>query len=87
MPLSSIKRVVLRRAAPVKKAPAAATERMNRPFDPERRARPSQIGHIVFNIPRLEIDKVLAFYLERLQFRLTDRALDTGINPAWRRRA
>jgi len=70
--------VGFRRAAPVKQAPAAALERMNRPFDPERRARPSRIGHIVFNVPRLDLDKTLAFYMERLQFRLTDRALDTG---------
>ena len=57
---------------------AAAASRMNRPFDPERRARPTRLGHIVYNIRRQDIEKVLGFYLERLQFRLTDRALDTG---------
>jgi hypothetical protein len=57
---------------------SAAASRMNRPFDPERRARPTRIGHIVYNIPKAWIEKVLAFYLERLKFRLTDRALDTG---------
>jgi hypothetical protein len=57
---------------------AAEPPRMNRPFDPERRARPTRLGHIVYNIPRQAIEKVLAFYLERLKYRLTDRALDTG---------
>ena len=57
---------------------AAEASRMNRPFDPERRARPKRIGHIVYNIPKSGIEKVLAFYLERLKFRMTDRALDTG---------
>lgn len=60
------------------KQDAAAATRMNRPFDPERRARPTRLGHIVYNIPKAWIEKVLAFYLERLKFRLTDRALDTG---------
>ncbi len=60
------------------KTDAAAASRMNHPFDPERRARPTRLGHIVYNIPEQWIEKVLAFYLERLKFRLTDRALDTG---------
>src|SRR3970040_1604934 len=60
------------------KAGAAEAARMNRPFDPERRARPTRLGHIVYNIPGQSIEQVLGFYIERLKFRLTDRALDTG---------
>lgn len=67
-----------RPSAPAPRPEAPAGGRMNRPFDPERRARPSRLGHVVYNIPRQDIESVLAFYLERLDFRLTDRALDTG---------
>ena len=67
-----------RRSAPAPKSPAPAASRMNRPFDPERRARPTKLGHIVYNAPKKDIETLLAFYLERLKFRLTDRALDTG---------
>lgn len=67
-----------RRAAPAQKTPAPAASRMNRPFDPERRARPSRLGHVVYNAARKDLEPLLAFYLERLHFRLTDRALDTG---------
>jgi len=67
-----------RRAAPAAKSSAAAAPRMNRPFDPERRARPSRLGHVVYNCAKKDLEKQLAFYLERLKFRLTDRALDTG---------
>jgi len=67
-----------RRSAPAPKASAPAESRMNRPFDPERRARPSRLGHVVYNAARNALEKQLAFYLERLRFRLTDRALDTG---------
>ena len=67
-----------RRSAPAPKSSAAAASRMNRPFDPERRARPTKLGHVVYNAARKDIEKLLAFYLERLSFRLTDHALDTG---------
>ena len=65
-------------AAPTATAAPASASRMNRPFDPERRARPSRLGHIVYNCAKKDIESVLAFYMERLKFRLTDRALDTG---------
>ena len=67
-----------RRAAPAPKPPSSAKPRMNRPFDPERRAHPSRLGHVVYNAAKQDLEKLLAFYLERLEFRLTDRALDTG---------
>jgi catechol 2,3-dioxygenase-like lactoylglutathione lyase family enzyme len=53
-----------------KKKPAPS--RMNRPFDPERRARPRKIGHIVYSITRSDLEKATAFYLKRLGFRLSD---------------
>lgn len=65
-------------AAPAPLLAPPAAPRMNRPFDPERRARPSRLGHIVYNSAQKDFEKQLAFYLERLKFRLTDRALDTG---------
>jgi hypothetical protein len=65
-------------AAPAPKPSSTAASRMNHPFDPERRARPSRLGHVVYNAAQKALDKLLAFYLERLKFRLTDRALDTG---------
>lgn len=67
-----------RKTVPAQKTPAPTASRMNRPFDPERRARPSRLGHVVYNAARKDIEPLLAFYLERLEFRLTDRALDTG---------
>jgi len=67
-----------RLAAPAPRAPTAAAPRLNRPYDPERRARPSRLGHVVYNSAKKDLEKQLAFYLERLNFRLTDRALDTG---------
>jgi len=65
-------------AAPAPRAPTSAAPRLNRPYDPERRARPSRLGHVVYNSAKKDLEKQLAFYLERLNFRLTDRALDTG---------
>ena len=65
-------------AAPAPQSSSTAAPRMNHPFDPERRARPSRLGHVVFNAAQKDFEKQLAFYLERLKFRLSDRALDTG---------
>jgi hypothetical protein len=66
------------RAAPTPNASSTGPSRMNRPFDPERRARPSRLGHVVYNVTRQGLEKALGFFIERLQFRLTDHALDTG---------
>jgi catechol 2,3-dioxygenase-like lactoylglutathione lyase family enzyme len=54
------------------------TPRMNRPIDPDMRARPLRIGHVVFTIPKQGAAEACAFYRERLNFRLSDRAMDTG---------
>jgi catechol 2,3-dioxygenase-like lactoylglutathione lyase family enzyme len=55
-----------------------STPRFNVPIDPERRVRPIRLGHVVFNIPSEGWEKAAAFYIDRLNFRLTDRANDTG---------
>lgn len=49
-----------------------APSRMNRPFDPERRARPRKIGHIVYSVTRQDLAGASAFYQKRLGFRLSD---------------
>ena len=72
-----------RRCAPARKGAAGKTRkgapsRMNHPFDPERRARPRKIGHVVYSVRKQDAAKASAFYLERLKFRLSDRALDLG---------
>jgi len=57
---------------------AAAHARMNHPFDPERRARPARIGHVVYTVRQKDFEKASAFYIERLKFRLSDRAVGFG---------
>jgi catechol 2,3-dioxygenase-like lactoylglutathione lyase family enzyme len=67
-----------RRVDPTAPQPAEAANRLNHPFDPPRRATPRRIGHAVFNIPKRTVKECADFYLNRLQFRLTDRAVDLG---------
>lgn len=43
-----------------------------------RRANPRRISHVVHNVPKDRLEKTASFYMDRLQFRLTDRVLDTG---------
>lgn len=52
--------------------------RLNRPVDPDRQAQPIRVGHVVFRIPKKGAAEASAFYLDRLNFRLSDRANDTG---------
>jgi catechol 2,3-dioxygenase-like lactoylglutathione lyase family enzyme len=54
--------------APAKKSPP----RMNRPFDPERRARPQRLGHVVYSTRMADLAPASRFYRERLGFRLSD---------------
>jgi catechol 2,3-dioxygenase-like lactoylglutathione lyase family enzyme len=54
--------------AAVKKPPP----RMNRPFDPERRARPQRLGHVVYSTRMADLAPASRFYQERLGFRLSD---------------
>ncbi|HKA40960.1 MAG TPA: VOC family protein [Burkholderiales bacterium] len=69
-----------RGVAPARQASSAVADatRMNKPFDPERRARPARIGHIVFAVRKKDFEKASAFYLERLKFRLSDRVPGLG---------
>src|SRR6185369_14839625 len=53
----------------------SAPARLNHPFDPERRARPLRIGHVVYGVRKKDAEKASAFYMDRLKFRLSDRAL------------
>lgn len=52
--------------------------RLNVPIDPEQRVRPIRLGHVVFNIPTDGWKEAADFYIDRLGFRLSDRANDTG---------
>jgi catechol 2,3-dioxygenase-like lactoylglutathione lyase family enzyme len=52
--------------------------RLNLPVDPDQRAQPIRIGHVVFYIPKAGAAEASDFYLNRLGFRLSDRAKDTG---------
>ncbi len=52
--------------------------RLNAPVDPDMRVRPIRIGHVVFSIPRAGAEQAAKFYLDRLSFRLSDSARDTG---------
>ena len=56
------------------KAPRKKPEppRMNHPFDPERRARPRRMGHVVYLVAKSDLEKATAFYCKRLGFRLSD---------------
>ncbi len=57
---------------------ADSAPRLNRPVDPDQRAQPIRIGHVVFFIPKAGAAEASDFYLNRLGFRLSDRAKDTG---------
>lgn len=65
--------IAFRTTRPAKKKPAKkAPPRMNHPFDPERRARPQRVGHIVYTVRKDDLAKGSAFYQKRLGFRLSD---------------
>jgi len=55
-----------------------AMPRLNAPIDPEQRVSPIRLGHVVFNIPADGWEQAASFYIDRLNFRLSDRANDTG---------
>jgi hypothetical protein len=52
--------------------------RLDEPVDRHRRARPIRIGHVVFHIPTEGARDASSFYLDRLHFKLSERAADTG---------
>ena len=59
--------------------------RLDEPVDGYRRARPIRIGHMVFHVPADNWKDLSAFYQDRLKFRLSERAEDTGDFHALRR--
>ena len=65
--------IAFRERRATKKAPAKKPPpRMNRPFDPERRARPQRLGHVVYSTRMADLAPASRFYQERLGFRLSD---------------
>jgi catechol 2,3-dioxygenase-like lactoylglutathione lyase family enzyme len=50
----------------------------NEPFAVRARILPWRIGHVVLNVPAAKIRQTSEFYLDRLQFRLTDRVTEFG---------
>jgi catechol 2,3-dioxygenase-like lactoylglutathione lyase family enzyme len=64
--------IAFRLTRPPKKAAAKKSPRMNRPFDPERRARPQRAGHVVYKTRMDDLARASRFYQERLGFRLSD---------------
>jgi hypothetical protein len=65
-------------AAPGLAAPVPAERTRNRAFDVASRVRPWRIGHVVLNVPEAKMQATSAFYLERLQFRLSERVNNFG---------
>jgi Glyoxalase/Bleomycin resistance protein/Dioxygenase superfamily len=55
-----------------------SVERWNQPITSYGRARPMRICHVALNIPADGRDEAVAFYVERLRFRITDQLLDMG---------
>ena len=55
-----------------------AVQRWNQPLTAYRRAYPLRICHVALNIPADGREDAVAFYVERLRFRITDQLLDMG---------
>lgn len=51
---------------------------LNEPFALLERVEPFRIGHVVINVAADKFEETTAFYLERLDFRLTDRVREFG---------
>ena len=54
------------------------SQRLNEVVEAIPRAAPLRLGHVVFNISKDGGDRAVAFYLDRLGFRLSDRTLTGG---------
>jgi len=52
--------------------------RMNIQFEPAKQANPIRIGHVVYAIRLEDREKAVSFYLDRLQFRLSDSTKTGG---------
>ena len=55
-----------------------SVERWNQPIRPYGRAHPMRICHLALNIPVDGRESAVAFYVDRLRFRITDQLLDMG---------
>jgi catechol 2,3-dioxygenase-like lactoylglutathione lyase family enzyme len=64
--------IAFRQTRPAKKTAKKVPPRMNRPFDPERRARPQRAGHVVYKTRLTDLAAASRFYQDRLGFRLSD---------------
>jgi catechol 2,3-dioxygenase-like lactoylglutathione lyase family enzyme len=53
-------------------------ERWNRPLERLGRAHPYRMCHVALNIPMQGREQAVAFYTERLNFRITDQLIDMG---------
>lgn len=51
---------------------------VNEPVDPKKPPELIRMGHVVFFCPKGQNEKASDFYMKRLGFRMTDRALDLG---------
>jgi len=56
----------------------AAMRGRNQTIEIRERIRPRRIGHVVLNIPPSKMEQTSEFYLDRLQFRLSDRVIQFG---------
>jgi catechol 2,3-dioxygenase-like lactoylglutathione lyase family enzyme len=55
-----------------------AEQRWNEPLNRLGRAHPYRMCHVALFIPRADWEQAVAFYTERLRFRITDQPLDMG---------
>lgn len=55
-----------------------AVNRWNEPLENYHRAHPIRVCHVALNIPTEGYERAVAFYTERLGFRITDQLLDMG---------
>jgi len=55
-----------------------SVQRWNTPIERRGQARPLRICHVALNIPEHGRERAVAFYVERLQFRITDQLIDMG---------
>jgi catechol 2,3-dioxygenase-like lactoylglutathione lyase family enzyme len=52
--------------------------KINQVVDPAKRPEAIRLGHVVYFCPKAALEKATAFYIDRLKFRTTEKALDLG---------
>lgn len=70
--------IAFRVVAPGFDAPVHTERPRNRAFRVADRIRPWRIGHVVLNVPEAKMQATSQFYLDRLQFRLSERVNQFG---------